>query len=396
MNVLLFDDPRIKGSLLPLTYVRPVSYIRVGIFTIHEKWKRALNTTPGFVTDHSLSHLFPSGSGKDNLLINGALCPDIQIVAALKNLRPGSGLCHKGYLLGYRLPSEINDRLCFSNLMETCAEYSQEVTLISKPWHIFQKNAGQIKADFPLVVAGRKSAVVSDKYTVVYNQEAVFIEEGASIKSAVIDAEKGPVYIGKNTKIHPGTVIYGSFALLDHSEVAIGTKLRGDTTVGPFSKVGGEITNSVIFGYSNKGHEGYLGNSVIGEWCNLGAATNTSNMKNDYKNVRLWDYSTAKFEDTGSAFCGLIMGDHTKTGINVMFNSGTSVGIACNLYNPGYFRNLIPSFYMGSPDKLSTHPLKKSMETASRMMHRRNVSFSDSDAEVFQKVFELTAQFRKQ
>ncbi|MDH5379358.1 MAG: hypothetical protein OEW75_00810 [Cyclobacteriaceae bacterium] len=184
-------------------------------------------------------------------------------------------------------------------------------------------------------------------------------------------------------------------ALLDNSEIAMGSKLRGDSTIGPGCKVGGEVSNSVFLGNSNKAHDGYLGNSVIGEWCNLGAGTNSSNMKNDYKNVRLWDYSVERFGDTGSTFCGLIMGDHSKCGINVMFNSGTSIGVACNLYNPGYFRNFIPSFYQGSPQKMETLSAKKACDTAQRMMDRRNFDFTETDYKVLEKVFELTAKYRK-
>ncbi|MDH5604404.1 MAG: putative sugar nucleotidyl transferase, partial [Cyclobacteriaceae bacterium] len=355
MNYILFDDLPTRTSLLPLTHLRPVADIRVGICKISEKWERVLGTTLSFYTVEYLSGKYTCTMEEDNVFINGAVCPDELLVQEIQSLEKEEILFSEDQIIAVRArrfdPSlKREDRLSDRK----SRKWKNPVTIIDKPWKIFQHNAVELKKDFIRLTRGRKSAGISDKATVVYGEENVFVEEGVSIKSAVIDAENGPVYLGKHSVVHPGAVIRGSFALLEYSQVSMGAKMRGDTTVGPHSKVGGEVANSVIFGYSNKSHEGYLGNSVIAEWCNLGADTNTSNMKNDYGPIKLWDYNKERFTDTGIMFCGLIMGDHSKTGINTMFNSGTSVGVSCNITGSGYPRAFIPSFSKGGPSGYST------------------------------------------
>ena len=297
----------------------------------------------------------------------------------------------KVFLAGYIGETEKN--LSFA-AERNPVQLTYEPVLLQKTWQIFQFNGSEIRKDFTLLTKGRTSQPVNDPHTIVYGADQIFIEEGAKIKAAVLNAEGGPIYIGKNTEIQEGSLIRGPFALCEGSTINMGAKLRGDTTVGPFSKVGGEISNSVIFGYSNKGHEGFLGNSVIGEWCNLGADTNTSNLKNNYASVKLWDYTRGGFANTGLQFCGLMMGDHSKCGINTMFNTGTVVGVGANIFGDGFPRNFIPSFSWGGAAGFSTFTMVKFEETAKAVFGRRGLEWTPAEKEILDKVFELTKSYR--
>ena len=278
--------------------------------------------------------------------------------------------------------------------LEQVLYLEEDVEFIDHTWDIFSKNGKVLEADFNLVTEGRKSQPIPDSVNTV-KPENIFLEEGATVQFATLNASSGSIYIGKNAEVMEGSLIRGGFALLDHSATKLGTKIYGPTTVGPHSKVGGEVGNSVIFGYSNKGHEGYMGNSVLGEWCNLGADTNTSNLKNNYAEVRLWDYSTGRFAKTGLQFCGLMMGDHSKCGINTMFNTGTVVGVSANIYGAGYPRNFIPSFNWGGPQGNMTYKPSKAYEVAEVVMKRRSLPFSEEDREILDHVFKKTSEYRK-
>jgi UDP-N-acetylglucosamine diphosphorylase/glucosamine-1-phosphate N-acetyltransferase len=387
MNLILFDDPVIRLDLLPFTYTRPVSNIRVGILTISEKWAKWLDSTPSFQTQEYLSRKFPVKYGDRNLLINGGICPDQKLVDTIKAMPKGYFLVKDKLLIAANHPEqEMNS----SNVIE----YKDDLTVIDKTWKIFRENANQIKIDFKLITTGRNSAGIQDKHTVVYGEENLFVEEGVSIKAAIINAETGPVYLGKNSIIQEGAMIRGSFALCEGGHLNMGAKVRGDTTVGPFSKVGGEISTTVIFGYSNKAHDGFLGCSVLGEWCNLGADTNTSNLKNNYDAVKLWSHATGQFENTGLQFCGLMMGDHSKCSINTMFNTGTVVDVSANVYGEGFPRNYIPSFAWGGASGVTTYKIDKALETADRAMRRRNLELNQIEQGILTKVYELTARDR--
>jgi UDP-N-acetylglucosamine diphosphorylase/glucosamine-1-phosphate N-acetyltransferase len=266
--------------------------------------------------------------------------------------------------------------------------------LIDEVWKIFQHNGNQIRADFEILTAGRKSNPITDIHTRVYGAENIFIEEGVSLRAALLNAENGPIYLGKNSQVQEGALIKGPFALCEGSHVNMGAKVRGDTTVGPFSKIGGEVSNSVIFGYANKSHDGFLGNSVLGEWCNLGADTNTSNLKNNYENVKLWSYAKEGFKDTGLMFCGLMMGDHSKCGINTMFNTGTVVGVSANIFGDGYPRNFIPSFAWGGAAGFTTFQLNKALDTASKAMSRRSMVLDEQETSILKHVYETSSRFR--
>jgi UDP-N-acetylglucosamine diphosphorylase/glucosamine-1-phosphate N-acetyltransferase len=390
-QILLFDDPAIRGSLLPFTFTRPVADIRVGVLKISEKWEKVSGLEVSFLTQEYLQKKFPRNPGKA-LAINGAWLPEDNTFETLKSLQEGQALYSGKTLLAAYIGE---DERSFSSASDKdIVQADFDPVLLQKTWNIFELNASEIRKDFVRITQGRVSQAITDPYTKVYGLENIFIEEGAKIKAAVLNAEGGPIYIGKNTEIQEGSLIRGPFALCEGSTVNMGAKLRGDTTVGPFSKVGGEISNSVIFGYSNKGHEGFLGNSVLGEWCNVGADTNTSNLKNNYAPVKIWDYTKGGFSNTGLQFCGLMMGDHSKCGINTMFNTGTVVGVGANIFGDGFPRNFIPSFSWGGAAGFSTFSIPKFEETAKAVYERRGKEWTAEEKEILERVFELTKSYR--
>ena len=387
MNVILFDDPTLRKALLPFTYTRPLSAIRVGILTIAEKWEKRLGTEVSFKTETYLQKKYPVVSTLNNLLINGAVCPDELLVDTVKSLPDGYYLVKGTFLIAARNP---DDEMTTQNTIE----YESQLTVIDHPWRVFRENADQLKRDFKLVTQGRKSFPITDKYTAVYGEENIFVEEGVTILAAVLNAESGPIYLGKNSIVQEGVVIRGSFALCENAQINMGAKLRGDTTVGPFSKVGGEISNSVFFGNSNKAHDGYLGNSVIGEWCNLGAGTNSSNLKNNYETVKLWSHAENSFKNTGLQFCGLMMGDHSKSGISTMFNTGTVVDVCANIFGGGLPPTYIPSFAWGGAHGFTIYKIEKALETINKVMSRRNADFSEDDKDILLHLFKETVNVR--
>jgi len=390
MNFILFDDPVIRMDLLPFTFTRPVAAVRVGILTIAEKWEKALTHPLSFSTADYLSEKFKVTISSDNVWINGALCPDEIIIKSILNLKSGEGISYQSRILAFRTPDDEIPEV-ITGLVK---EYEGEVTLIDKTWKIFQKNGEQIRKDFQLVTKGRKSAPISDKHTRTYNEENIFLEEGALTRGALLNAENGPIYIGKDAFIHEGAMIRGPVAVGEGAHINMGAKIRGDVSVGPFSKVGGEVSASVIFANSNKSHDGFLGCSVIGEWCNLGADTNTSNLKNNYDTVKLWSYGKQEFIDTGLQFCGLMLGDHSKCAINTMFNTGTVAGVSSNIFGEGFPRTIIPSFSWGGAGGYATYQLTKAFETAAKVTARRGITFDEVDKQILTKVFELTSKER--
>ena len=390
-SLLLFDDPAIRGSLLPFTFTRPVASIRVGILEIADKWAMHTGKPVSYLTQDYLQQKFARTKGK-SLAINGAWLPEENSVKAIAALAENEALFSgKTLLAAYIGETEKNiDKA--KELIHV--QLDHDPVLLLKTWNIFQFNGAEIKKDFALITKGRQSEPLNDPYTKVYCPENIFIEKGATIKAAILNAENGPIYIGKDTEIQEGAIIRGPFALCDHSTINMGAKLRGDTTVGPHCKVGGEVSNSVIFGYSNKGHEGFLGNSVIGEWCNVGADTNTSNLKNNYTSVKLWDYTRGGFANTGLQFCGLMMGDHSKCGINTMFNTGTVVGVGANIFGDGFPRNFIASFAWGGSSGFSTFQFPKFEETAKAVMGRRGIKFTLEDQAILQVIFDQSKTYR--
>lgn len=395
MNIILFDPPEIRRSLLPLTYTRPVCLLRCGIVTIQEKWARHFDASPSCYAESYLQSKYPMQAADDNLLINGGLLPDDGLVSEIRALQPGEGLSMGSELLAARVSKKQLDLLIDSHFTADFLSLSdRETNLIRHPWDIFLRNGAEIRADFKMITAGRTSAGVQDVHSIVYGAENIFIEEGARVKAAILNAEHGPIYLGKNSEVQEGAVIRGPFALCEGATVNMGAKIRGDSTFGPFCKVGGEVANSVFIGYSNKGHDGYMGNSVVGAWCNFGADTNTSNLKNNYMSVKLWNYQTESFQNTGLQFCGLIMGDHSKCGINTMFNTGTVVGVSANIFGSGFPRNFIPSFSWGGTNGFTTYQFDKAVEVAGAVMKRRNENLDENDRKILFRIYEMSKKYR--
>ncbi|MDA0315511.1 MAG: GlmU family protein [Bacteroidetes bacterium] len=390
-HLLLFDDPAIRGSLLPFTFTRPIADLRVGILKISEKWEKYSGVQVSYWTQDYLQNFFPRAEQR-GIAINGSWLPDANSWRQVSDLKEHEALFFGKTLLATTCSAQEKS-LAFAS-EKKIVQAAQEPALLQKTWHIFQFNAAEIRKDFTLLTTGRLSQPLQDPHSRCYRENQIFIEEGAQVKAAVLNAEGGPIYLGKNSEVQEGALIRGPFALCEGSTVNMGAKLRGDTTIGPYSKVGGEVSNSVIMGYSNKGHDGFLGNSVIGEWCNLGADTNTSNLKNNYASVKLWDYTKGGFANTGLQFCGLMMGDHSKCGINTMFNAGTVIGVGANIFGDGYPRNFIPSFAWGGAAGFSTFTPPKFHETAQAVYARRGKEWGLGQKEILDKVFDLTKSYR--
>ncbi|NER10962.1 UDP-N-acetylglucosamine diphosphorylase/glucosamine-1-phosphate N-acetyltransferase [Muriicola jejuensis] len=390
MNYVLFDS-EVRTSLLPFTFTRPVGEIRIGILTLREKWERHLRSETSYLAEEYLQIKYPLKSGTDNLIIDPSFLPSAELVSALGNLPPETALFREKALVAYRSAApRSNDEI--QKLRAISCEV--EPIRITHTWDIFSLNGIALQQDFDLITKGRKSAPIPASNRVI-RPDNIFLEEGARVEFSILNATEGPIYLGKDSEIMEGNMIRGAFALCEHAVVKMGAKIYGATTVGPYGKVCGEINNSVIFGYSSKGHDGYLGNSVLGEWCNIGADSNNSNLKNNYAKVRLWNYATERFDQTGLQFCGLMMGDHSKTAINTMFNTGTVIGVNCNIYTPGFPRNFVPSFSWGGATGFSTYQTSKAFEAAKVMMARRGRTFDEKEAAILEHVFEITKKWRK-
>ncbi len=381
-NLILFDDNQ-RTALLPLSFTRPCGEMRIGILTIREKWERRLDSEASYLTEKYLSDKFPASVKEENLFINSRLLPN-NIIENISSLQLGQGYVQDSV----QLIAKGKDLDSIQWI-----EYDSTIDIIKRPYDLFSKNADQIQQDFTLITKNRKSAIL-DTSNQRIAPENIFIEEGATIQCSILNASKGPIYIGKDAEIMEGTVIRGPFAMCENSVLKLSTKIYGATTLGPYCKVGGEVNNSILFGYSSKAHDGFLGNSVLGEWCNLGADTNNSNLKNNYAEVKLWDYTSQRFAPSGLQFCGLIMGDHSKCGINTMFNTGTVVGVSANVFGGGFPRNFIPSFSWGGSTGFMTYRMKKVEEVAKIVMQRRNKTFDETERRILEEVFSETSKFR--
>lgn len=389
MNYILADGPR-RDALLPFTFTRPVAEVRIGILTIREKWEKHLQTQVSFKTEAYLAEKYPLVTAPDNVVIISSIVPTKEFVDLVTSLKKNQAISYQENIVAYR--TEAPEQELDVSSYEV-VDFQGSLITVDYTWDIFSKNGEALQQDFDFLTQGRKSAPISDTNKVIA-PENIFLEEGASVEHSILNASKGPIYIGANAQIWEGGLIRGALALCDNAIVKMGAKIYGPTTVGPHGKVCGEINNSVIFGYSSKGHEGYLGNAVLGEWCNIGADSNNSNLKNNYAKVRMWNYDTQKFDHTGLQFCGLMMGDHSKTAINTMFNTGTVIGVNSNIYVPGFPRNFIPSFSWGGASGFSTYMPKKAFEAAKVMMARRGKEFNAVEAKILEHIFELTKKWR--
>lgn len=390
MNYILFDGPS-RNSLLPFTFTRPVADIRIGILTIREKWEKFLGYTTTTITEDYLSDRYPMVEMEENVLINASYLPSTELVQIIKGLTENQAVFHGEEVIAF-YTTEAQEEVDFNTYQ--AIEYDGECIQIQNTWDIFSKNGLALQADFDLLTQNRKSQPIPSNNRVIA-PENIFLEEGAIVECATLNASPGPIYLSKDSTVMEGSMIRGGFFLGEGSVAKMGTRIYGPTTIGPGCKVGGEITNTVIFGNSNKGHEGYLGNSVLGEWCNIGADTNSSNLKNDYSTVKLWSYETESFVKTQLQFCGLMMGDHSKCGINTMFNTGTVVGVSSNIFGCGYPRNFIPSFSWGGASGFTTYKPEKAFQTAKAMMERRGICFTSEDEKILNHIFDESAKWRK-
>ena len=389
MNFILFDGS-VRNSLLPFTFTRPVADIRIGILSIREKWEKYLGYTTTTITEEYLEVKYPMVELEENVLINASYLPTKSLVEQVRNLSENQAIFKGEEVIAF-FTSDTQEDVDFTLYKQI--ECSGDVLQLKNTWDIFSLNDKAIKADYDLITQGRTSAPIPEGVHAI-NKENIFIEEGATISFSSLNASTGPIYIGKDSEIMEGCLVRGPFALCEYSVLKMGAKVYGATTLGPYCKVGGEVNNSVLFGFSNKGHEGFLGNSVLGEWCNVGADTNTSNLKNNYAEVKLWDYHKERFTNTGLQFCGLMMGDHSKCGINTMFNTGTVIGVSANIFGSGFPRNFIPSFSWGGAAGFTTYQLNKVIEVAKVVMKRRELEWSEIDEKILQHVFDETAKNR--
>lgn len=386
MNVILFDDA-MSDNLLPFTFTRPVAAIRIGVYTLAEKWEAHLGASISYKTKDYLQTKFNLKQEESNLWINGACIASPLLAKKVGRLKENQSLTSLGGRLVAVCSAELSDDVSSYETIEVEADF------INYPEDIFGKNGAEIENDMDVITHKRESQPISGSNTVI-GEGRIFIEPTAKVEGAILNASSGSIYVGENAEIMEGSLVRGGLALCNNAALKLGTKIYGPTTIGPHSKVGGEVNNSVLIGYSNKGHDGFLGNSVLGEWCNIGADSNNSNLKNNYAEVRLWDYTTKRFRKTGKQFCGLMMGDHSKCGINTMFNTGTVVGVSSNLFGSGFPRNYVPSFAWGGASGYSTYQLKKAFETAELVLSRRDKEFDQVEKDIISEVFSRTAENR--
>jgi UDP-N-acetylglucosamine diphosphorylase/glucosamine-1-phosphate N-acetyltransferase len=394
MNYILFDSS-FRNNLLPLTFTRPVADLRIGILTIREKWEHLLQEKTSTLTEPYLAVKYPLVKAETNILINGSICPNEALLAEVKKLKSGETLVQGDSIIAMCLEADSLDSFG-GEAADDISTITTDIDFIKveNTWELFQFNDRAIREDFELLTKGRKSQPLSKTNRVV-NSENIFVEEGAVVEFAILNASTGPIYIGKEAEIMEGSKVRGPLALCDHSVLKMDAKIYGATTIGPYSKVGGEVNNSIILGYSNKAHDGFLGHSVLGEWCNLGADTNTSNLKNTYEEVKLWSYAEDAFVATGLQFCGLIMGDHSKSGINTMFNTGTVVGVNSNIYGAGFQRNFVPSFSWGGTHGFADFDLNKAIKIATAVYKRRGIAFDQVEMAILKEIYNLTHKNRR-
>jgi len=387
MNYILFDDQVVRKNLLPLTFTRPVADIRFGILTMREKWELALDVSTSSLTEGYLSVKYPLVKKDDNILINSSINPSEALIKEIHNLKTDQALVGNTKVIAMRLSLESLENMDSVESQEV--KLQTESVCINNVWDLFSKLDETIAIDFETITKGRKSQKLSDTNRVI-GEHPIFIEEGAVVEFSTLNTSNGPIYIGKDAEVMENSSVRGPFALGEHAVLKMGAIVYGPTSIGPYSKIGGEVSNSMILGYSSKGHAGFLGNSVLGEWCNLGADTNTSNLKNTYDLVRIWNYNQESFVSTGLQFCGLIMGDHSKSSINTMFNTGTVVGVNVNIFGTGFPRQFVPSYSWGGPSGYKKYNFKKSIEVAKRVYARRDLEFTQVDEDILKVVYDKT------
>jgi UDP-N-acetylglucosamine diphosphorylase/glucosamine-1-phosphate N-acetyltransferase len=401
--ILQFTEPQQIENLYPLTLTRPAADLRCGMLTVAEKWMHDLGVpanNTGFITREYLQH--PDGRFNNihethqntiALQINGGAIPNPGLIEKVKQLQPGQLLSKEGKHIAACISHPSQQNVLSAPEQYQIIECECHIDWIDRPYHIFALNGKEIVQDFARITAGRASATLSDSNRTI-GDFPIFLEEGAKVECCTLNSKEGPIYIGKNAEIMEGSLVRGPLALCEGAVLKMGSKVYSGTTLGPYSVAGGEISNVVFWGYSNKGHDGFLGNAVLGEWCNIGADTNASNLKNTYDEVKVWNYASGRFDRSGQQFCGLIMGDHSKCGINTMFNTGTVVGVACNLFGAGFPRQFVPDFSWGGAQGFVTHKLDAVHKTANLVMPRRKRTYGDFEKSVMEAVFAITEPLR--
>lgn len=391
-NIIIFDDTEVRRHLLPLSYTRPVALLRVGITTIDEKWRSMLGEASySYLTVPYLKGKYPLRARRDNLLVAGHVIPTPALAEQVLQLKHGEALMVGEELIAFNGSAQDFDNRHWQKVVYPAVKPE----MITRPYHIFLLNGKALEADFERLTAGRTSQPLSESNTVIGDASRIFLETGAWVEGAYLNTLEGPIYIGHDVEVMEGSMIRGAFAACPHAKVKLGAKIYGATTLGPYCKVGGEVENTVMIGYSNKAHDGFIGDAVIGEWCNLGGGTTASDLKNDYSEIKVWDYVEQRFVRTGLQFCGLIMGDHSKTGVNSMFNTATVVGVGVNMHGAGFPRNFVGSFQEGSPTAgFKNVPLQSFFAIAERVMARRNVQFTDADRDIFTAIYNLKERYK--
>ena len=394
-NLILFDDET-RDLLLPLTYTRPASMLRCGILTIREKWEHWLHGNASFITSEYLTAKYPIVITDENLVINGNILPNQRLAKLISDLQPNQALTSDGDLVAASIPGSEFDSIIDGSFADEITGYTLTETPVAhvrRNWDLLRFCSEELRNDFEILTHGRATGTL-DASNVIVGDGELFVEPGVSAFGATFNTSTGPIYLGKGATIMEGCTIRGPVAICEGGVLKMGTRLYGPVVIGPHAKAGGEINHSIIHGYSNKAHDGYLGNSVIGQWCNLGAGTNVSNLKNNYTPVRMWNYVEQRFEDSGELFLGIVMGDHAKCGINTMFNTGTVIGVSANIFGEGYPRNFIPSFSWGGKHGWQTFRLDKALELANTVMHRRNVVLTEADKQILTQVYQNSSQHR--
>ena len=371
------SDNGLHLRFAPLSLTRPVGNLRMGIFTNDERWKQFLPEAEiGFETEEYLSKRFPKIEG--GVTVNAAVIPNEDVVAAVMHLEQNTALFLNDVFLAGA-----------ANAAEKIQFLGETPVILKNRWDIYALNHLVLKQDFDLLTAGRKSQKLSDTNTLIGPKEMLFIEEGAKVEAAILNTSTGPIYIGKKAEIMEGSIVRGPLAMCEESALKLGAKIYGATTLGPHCKVGGEVNNVVFQAYSNKGHDGFLGNALIGEWCNLGADTNTSNLKNNYGMVDTYSYETNGQVKTDVQFMGVCMGDHSKCGINTMFNTGTVTGVSSNIFGAGFPSKFIPSFTWGGAEGSEPFRFEKAVEYANNMMSRRGLELSSEEVAILKHIHDV-------
>lgn len=393
-TLILTDLPQDRLNLLPFSYTQPNSEIRIGITTITEKWNNSFKCNIAFLTENYLQNKYAFNIDSNYIYVNSTVIPNNELINTIQNLPDNTCLFYNDIFIACKTTQQLS----YERINEDLDKFEKltfkfELLKINYIYDIFKYNGKVLNYDFEQITKNRTSNPLSRTNTILGNN--IFVEEGVKAECATINTLNGPVYIGKNAEIMEGSIIRGPFALCNNATTKLATKIYGPTTIGPHCKVGGEINNSVFFGYANKAHDGFLGNSVIAKWCNIGADSNNSNLKNNYANVKLWNYTGKHFKDTGLQFCGLFMGEHSKCGINTMFNTGTVVGVSANIFGAGFPRNLVPSFSWGGSHGFIDYKLNKALQVAEIVMKRRNIPLTETDINILEHVYNISKEYRE-